>query len=72
MVALEEGGAGGGPLWWLMFRRVVVFILGVAVIVDSLVEKSEASVGKLVVGLILVGALPLDDLVRMVRRKWED
>lgn len=52
--------------WWLWFRRIVTFLLGVAVIVDSLVEKDTAAVGKLIVGLILVGAMPIDDLVRIV------
>ena len=63
-------GYGSGPSWWLMFRRVVVFCLGVVVIIDSLVEKHEASVGKLVVGLIMVGALPLDDLIAMIKSRW--
>ena len=54
------------PHWWLMVRRVVIFLLGVAVIIDSLLEKQSASVGKLVVGLIMVGALPLEDLLAMV------
>jgi hypothetical protein len=53
----------------MMFRRVVIFLLGVVVIIDSLAEKQTASVGKLVVGLIMVGALPLDDLVRLVARR---
>lgn len=57
------------PHWWLMVRRVVIFILGVWVIVDSLLEKQTASVGKLVVGLIMVGALPLDDLVLMIGQR---
>lgn len=57
------------PHWWDVFRRVVVFLLGVVVIIDSLIEKQTASVGKLIVGLIMVGVLPLDDLVRLAYRR---
>jgi len=49
-----------------MFRRVVIFLLGTVVILDSLVEKQTASVGKLIVGLLMVGALPVDDLLRLI------
>jgi hypothetical protein len=63
-------GAQEPPGWWLAIRRVVTFFLGVAVIVDSLAEKNSASVGKLLVGLLLIGVLPVDDIVRLyaVRR----
>ena len=53
------------PRWWDAFRRIVTFLLGVAVILDSLLEKNTATVGKLVVGMVLVGVLPLDDLVAL-------
>ena len=56
------------PRWWLWTRRVVSFGLGVWVIVDSLIEKQVASVGKLIIGLVMIGVLPLDDLIRVVRR----
>lgn len=56
------------PRWLWIFRRVVTFILGVAVILDSLFEKNEASVGKLIVGLLLVGIPPIDDLMRLAGR----
>jgi hypothetical protein len=56
------------PRWFWFTRRVITFALGVAVILDSLFEKSEASVGKLVVGLLLVGVPPIDDLIRMIGR----
>ena len=53
------------PGWWLWLRRLVSFTLGVAVIVDAL-RSHEASVGKLIVGLVMIGVLPLDDLLRVV------
>jgi len=56
------------PRWFWLLRRVLTFILGIIVIVDSLVEKDEASVGKLVVGLLMIGIPPVDDLVRLVGR----
>ena len=57
------------PAWWAMFRQVVTFLLGVAVIVDSLVEKNTATVGKLVVGLLLIGVPAIEDIARLTRRK---
>lgn len=62
----------GMPPWWGRFRRVVVFLLGCAVILDSLLEKNTATVGKLIVGLLMVGVLPLDDLVRLFARRADD
>ena len=56
-----------GPLWQL-FRRVVIFLLGVAVIIDALWDQKFV-VAELVVGLILVGILPLDDFMRIVMRR---
>ena len=58
------GGHGG-----CRFRRVVTFLLGVAVIIDSLVEKNTATVGKLVVGLLLIGIPSMEDLVRLMKRR---
>jgi hypothetical protein len=57
------------PRWWAAFRTVVTFLLGVAVILDSLVEKNTATVGKLVVGLLLVGVPPIEDLIRLVTHR---
>lgn len=54
---------------WMIFRSVVTFLLGVAVIVDSLVEKNTATVGKLVVGLLLIGIPSLEDIARLTRRR---
>jgi hypothetical protein len=49
---------------------VVIFGLGVWIIVDALVEQSAAnsSTVKLIVGLIMVGVLPVEDLFDRVHR----
>jgi hypothetical protein len=51
------------------FRGVVTFLLGVAVVVDSLVEKNTATVGKLIVGLLLIGVPTIEDMVRLLHRR---
>ena len=53
---------------WLMARRLVTFVLGVAVIIDALWEKQDV-VAELVIGLLLVGVLPLEDLIRLLDRR---
>lgn len=64
-----EGDPGTWWRRWMAFRRVVTFLLGVAVILDSLVEKNTATVGKLIVGLLLIGVPAMEDLVRLTRRR---
>jgi hypothetical protein len=54
---------------WGWIRQVVTFLLGVAVIVDSLIEKNTATVGKLVVGLLLIGVPAIEDIARLMKRK---
>jgi hypothetical protein len=54
---------------WMILRSIVTFFLGVAVIVDSLVEKNTATVGKLIVGLLLIGIPSMEDLLRLTKRK---
>lgn len=54
------------PARWAATRSVVTFLLGVAVIIDSLVEKNTATVGKLVVGLLLIGIPPVEDIAALV------
>jgi hypothetical protein len=54
---------------WMAFRTVVTFLLGVAVIVDSLIEKNTATVGKLIVGLLLIGIPPLEDIIKLTTRR---
>lgn len=57
------------PPWWMRFRQMVTFLLGVAVIIDSLVEKNTATVGKLIVGLLLIGIPPMEDIIRLMKRR---
>ena len=49
-------------------RRVVVFVLGVWIIVDGLTESTNV-IPKLIVGMIMVGVLPIDNL--MLRSPFE-
>jgi hypothetical protein len=42
-------------------RRVTVFGLGVWVIADALVETE--SIPMLIIGMVMVGVLPIDDLI---------
>jgi hypothetical protein len=70
--ATATGAVVNGTAWskrWMIVRSVVTFFLGVAVIIDSLVEKNTATVGKLVVGLLLIGIPSMEDLLRLTRRK---
>lgn len=57
------------PRWWRLFQRVVIFGLGVWTIVDALTEESTASSStvKLIVGLVMVGVLPVEDIIRAGR-----
>lgn len=51
--------------FWSIFnvlRRVIVFSLGVLVILESLGDRSDA-VAELVIGMVMVGILPLDDFL---------
>lgn len=48
-------------------RRLILFALGVAVIVDALADGEH--LGQLVVGLVLVGLVPVDDLLSRIGRR---
>jgi hypothetical protein len=53
--------------WLVAFavvRRVVVFLLGVAVFLEGL---SDHDATELVVGMVMVGVLPVDDVLRRWR-----
>lgn len=45
-------------------RRLVYFVLGVAVIIDALAHPGSTSVAELVVGLVLLGLISVEDMVR--------
>ena len=52
-------------------RRLVVFGLGVLVILEGLYGKGDP-ITELIVGAVMVGVLPLDDLVKWRRRPAPD
>lgn len=57
--------SSSGPPWLVHFgplRRLVVFLLGVATVVDAL-ATTEQRVGELLVGLALLGIIPIDGLL---------
>jgi hypothetical protein len=56
---------GGG--WFDHARRIVVFLLGVAVIVEGLFSPHDTT-AELIIGSIMVGVLPLDTLLSAVTR----
>lgn len=55
------------PSWFRIgfpaLRRVVVFALGTAVIIDALTSKTYV-VAELIIGMILVGILPMDEVLK--------
>ena len=53
--------------WFDLARRVVVFGLGVAVIIEGLFSPHDTTV-ELIIGSIMVGILPLDALLAAVAR----
>jgi hypothetical protein len=57
------------PPWWVLARRILTFALGVAIIIDSLIEKNYSSIGKLVVGLLLIGIPPIEDIIKVIQRR---
>ena len=56
------------PAWWYRFRRVTIFGLGCLVVVEGLVSPQDRIV-ELIAGLVMVGVLPLDDLLRAFGRR---
>lgn len=59
--------ADGERRGWMVFevvRRVVVFLLGVAVVLEGLADESMP---ELLIGLVLVGLLPIDNLLPWTR-----
>jgi hypothetical protein len=54
---------------WGPVRRVVTFLLGVAVIIDALTEPTHV-LGQLIVGAVLIGVPPLDELAGTFAARW--
>lgn len=58
-----------GPRWFPMLRRVVIFFLGCVVIIDALdATGTGRNIGEMIVGLVMIGLLPLDDLIGAIDR----
>jgi hypothetical protein len=49
-------------------RRIVVFLLGCAVIIDALWDRQYV-VPELIIGMILVGVLPINEVVESMTSK---
>ena len=49
-------------------RRLVVFILGCAIIIDALWDRSYV-VPELIVGMIMVGVLPIDEFITGISKR---
>lgn len=55
------------PRWWPAAREVITFVLGVAVILDALdVTGTGRNIGEMIVGLVMIGILPLDRLMNVI------
>jgi len=48
--------------WLADIRRAVVWILGAALIIDALASSTDV-VPELIIGLVMIGVLPLEDVV---------
>ena len=60
---------GRGWAWFAAFRRLAVFGLGVVVIVSALIDpESDNTISMLIIGMIMIGVLPLDDVISTMRR----
>jgi hypothetical protein len=62
-------GFDGQPVKWGPLRRIVTFVLGVAVIIDALTAPTHV-IAELIVGAVLIGVVPLDELVESIGFKW--
>lgn len=68
---MAPGAARPDPLsapLWPGLRRLVLFVLGVAVIVDALAGAGQ-QLGQLLVGSLLIGIIPVDELLDRVGRR---
>ena len=52
-------------------RQVILFLLGVVVIVDGIVS-SGTPVPEIVTGLVLIGLVPIDDLMSRIPRPAQE
>lgn len=54
---------------WRPLARLVLFLLGVAVIIDAVAAKGQ-QIGQLVAGLVLVGIIPVDEFLSALARRF--
>lgn len=55
------------PTVWAIVRNVILFLLGIVLILDSVFgDGSIDRVVELVVGLMLIGVIPLDVLLQRI------
>jgi hypothetical protein len=52
------------------FKRLVIFILGVCIIIEGLYDDG-VPVKSIILGMIMVGVLPLEDLLPWSRKQQE-
>lgn len=63
------------PKFWKLFesmRRIVIFVLGVVITIFALVDPdSHNTVAMLVIGMVMIGILPVENLfdMRLSRRE---
>ena len=55
-----------GSIWITWLRRVIIFILGILLIINSLSGRFE--VIPFVVGLIMIGLIPIDLIIDTISR----
>lgn len=53
---------------WPELRRLVLFVLGVVVIVNAVATNGQ-NVGQMAIGALLVGLIPVDELLARVGRR---
>jgi hypothetical protein len=60
------------PSWYRtgfpIIRRVVIFLLGMAIMIDALWDRQYV-VPELIIGMIMVGVLPLDEVLKSLTSK---
>ena len=67
----RSDGPSADPLsapLWPGLRRLVLFVLGVVVIIDSLASAGQ-NLGQLLVGSLLIGIVPVDELLSRIAKR---
>jgi hypothetical protein len=59
---------GFSPRWGPV-RRIVVFLLGITVVIDAVLGTGN-HIGELVIGAVLLGIIPVDELLDSLSRKF--